>query len=374
MKIEEFIKCMTDQLPVKTYNENFYYTVKKMLDNYYNRLKLIDESEFNDFLKMNNDDFLGNPTKARFLSLIKLINEKCLVVLFYLYQGDIYRANITFLNLLLCSKETSNKLNDMYVNYLASKFDIPEKLYRCVLFKNDGQPKICRHLPFELRHNANRGRYNMLGSIFLYLSDDKETAIKELGQINENQGIWISEYHAKKELILADLRIPTKEAICGMSEYDKFCFLISYPILLLCNFETNKQTTCSFNEEYLFPQLLSHILFIINDDEIPYYNKKKSVPQIDGLCYSSMCNKTTSNYLLPVPFHKGIIDDNGDDIEYKEMKFDGQNCARNWTPKKNKLFPIKGFSKYIEKELFEITKSYKVEKTSHETNDIQQKK
>ena len=34
MKIEEFIKCMTDQLPVKTYNENFYYTVKKMLDNY----------------------------------------------------------------------------------------------------------------------------------------------------------------------------------------------------------------------------------------------------------------------------------------------------------------------------------------------------
>lgn len=50
-----------------------------------------------------------------------------------------------------------------------------------------------------------------------------------------------------------------------MNDYDKFSFLITYPMLLLCLVPVTDETA-RFHEEYLFSQLFAHVM---------YMNKKK---------------------------------------------------------------------------------------------------
>lgn len=353
MDINNFILQKSEELPIDSHSDNVYNFTKKKCDDFLKQLKEIEAADFELFLKNNKDEMMGNPSQKRFVNLIEVIVKKCLNILYQLYVGDFYKASTLLLKLLLNSKDTGYKLCDLYANYLKAEFQRDEKTYyRCVDFEKNKDYNICHHLPFNLRHLANKGRYNMLGSIFLYLSDNKNTACSELGKLKPDNNRWVSEYKARRPILLADLRIPSTDDIHKMKDYDKFVFFITYPILLLCNIKALDNNN-PFSEEYLFPQLLSQVLFICNEGEIPYY-KKNNLPNFDGLCYSSMYNKTTCNLVIPTKLNKGIVDDKGKDILKNNIS-------------------TKGYSKFIENELFTIDNSYKIQ-IKNDVLDIQQKK
>lgn len=292
--IRTLLKKLSDQLPVdyeKT--ECFYYLAKDKLSEFETELKSLDSTDMSDFLKQA-EELECSPTSESFINLIHKIKNTCLEILQYAYRGQILEATTLLDKLLSVPKYTDYKLSDWYFNYMSSAFENSVNLYRCVDFSDDEEdPKDCNHVPFQLRGSASNVRFNLLGYPCLYLCSSLECAQKELGNVAERKVRWYGEFRPKRQLCLLDFTLPSDETIDNMSVYDMFCFLVTYPLRLLCSYKM-KDNDASFNEEYTFSQLFLHTMFL---------NKKNEYPGFDGISYSSMYDRKCVNYVFPALYY-----------------------------------------------------------------------
>lgn len=205
----------------RTQGETFYDYVKNRFDEYIDQLNKIDNGDFCKWL--HDTDGLNVPSKIRFVNLIKDICKYNLEILHHSYVGDVKNALHILEGLLTKGKYTNYRLRDMLVNYFEFKNDIDAVYYRCVLYNNGEIPNNCWHLPFNLRHKADIGRFNMVGTICMYVADSAECASESVHP-SEGKQKWMGEFRSKKMLSFLNLTFPNEQEISYISNYDKFAF------------------------------------------------------------------------------------------------------------------------------------------------------
>lgn len=267
--------------------QTFYCFIKFQFEEYERLLKKVDKKQFESMLS-EAGELMGRPTKLRFLNLMKVIHAKCLEILQLAYKGDVLNASTQLEKLLTVKKCTKGYLLDMYVNYLKNEEGQGNRYYRIVDFPKGMLLPNCNHMPYNLRSKASAGRFNLLGIPCLYLASSETTALAEIGNLVNKNDRWLGTFKAVCKLFFLNFTIPTSEEISAMRDYDKFSFLVTYPMLLLCLVPV-ADDEAKFHEEYLFSQLFVHVI----------YMNKKGESYSDGICYSSMRNNGGINYIIP---------------------------------------------------------------------------
>ena len=305
--INNFIIELSKQLFTSKNETTFYDFAKFCFDNYIKELKGLDRYVLEDLL-IQSDEMTGNPTKKRFINLIQKIQEKCLCILEDYYRGDLHSA-LTNLDKLMRNCSTKNHLQEILANYflLSSRMSNSVKLYRCVdwdLDKNSNDIN-CWHVPYNLRKIAKPSRFNYWGHICMYLSTSEDCANKEIGTCSDKKRRWTGVFTPFKDLLLMNLFFPTNRAeLNKLNSYDKFCLLLNYPFFILCLTKSSKNEAEGeiMPEEYYFPQLFLHLIFlseINNQSETGY-------PRFDGIIYNSMVVKSAANIAIPAKYDGSI--------------------------------------------------------------------
>lgn len=315
--LDKFILETANTLGQEYNDSTFYGFVKKKLDQYVTSLN--DNANIVECLLKQANQMNGKLSSVRFVNLIKTINKHCLYILAKSYKGDVWAAISRLRSLLGVQKYTDYKLVDMYANYLKVTIAVDQLLYRCVDHKSCESPDNCNHIPFNDRHKATKQRFNQLGVPCLYLSASLDCCQQEKGSnVDKDKKRWYGIFKPKKNLYFLDFSIPTEQDIKSMSDHDKFSFLVTYPLRLLCLTKT-KYNGAVFMEEYLFSQLFFHIAF---------FGKYEEFPAFDGICYTSMKDRKALNYVIPAKYNneepplEGISDfiqSVVDEIEVKEL-------------------------------------------------------
>lgn len=290
MEIKELLYMLSDGLPANHKGIAFYAFVKSKLDEYVSALLSIEKNEFEAMLGTANE-LCGKQTQRRFVNLIKVINQKCLMILQMAYKGDSYTAISELLGLMTKRKYTNNYLSDRYLNYLRFTSDKGCIYYRCLVVRNNEIPQNCNHLPYSLRYLAGASRFNKTGFPCLYIASSLNVAEKE-SNCKEAQNVYVGEFKARKKLFYLNFCVPSKKEIEEMNEYDFFAFLVTYPLLLLCLVTTNDKSA-KFHEEYLFPQLFFHLLYTTKCDDVVCWA---------GIRYTSTLDKTGFNIVVPASY------------------------------------------------------------------------
>jgi hypothetical protein len=290
MGIKELVYTLSDGLPTNHKGIAFYVFAKNKLDEYVSALLSVDKNEFEAMLGIANE-LCGKQTQCRFVNLIKVINQECLMILQLAYKGDAYNATSHLLGLMTKRKYTKSYLSDRYLNYLRFISDIGCVYYRCLVVENNEIPQNCNHLPYSLRHFAGSSRFNQTGFPCLYIASSLNVAEKESNCKNE-QNVYVGEFKAKRKLFYLNFCVPSKEEIEEMTEYEVFAFLVTYPLLLLCLVTTDDKRV-KFHEEYLFPQLFFHLLYTTKCDDVIYWG---------GIRYTSTLDKTGFNIVVPASY------------------------------------------------------------------------
>lgn len=290
--------------------QTFYCFIKFQFDEYERLLKKVDKKQFESMLS-EAGELMGKSAKLRFLNLMKVIHTKCLEILQLAYKGDVLNASALLEKLLMVKKYTKGYLQDMYVNYLKNEEGQGNCYYRIVDFPKGKMLPNCNHMPYNLRSKASAGRFNLLGIPCLYLASSEKTALLELGDKNENNSRWLGTFKALRNLRFLKFTIPSVRDISAMSDYDKFSFLVTYPLLQLCLVPVADENA-RFHEEYLFSQLFTHIM----------YMNKNSNFYSDGISYSSMRDKGGVNYIIPALYkqREPVFDDRISDFVSERVK------------------------------------------------------
>lgn len=294
MKIEDFlIRCCSQELDYsRNGNEPFYEYIKRIFAKYKEDITFIQQDEFHNYLV--NNYFKGNATKKRFSNATSIIINECEKILQYCYKGNLWKAGEILENLFLSKHKLNRYLEDYYINYFRTELVKRTTFYR--MRDDKEQPNDCWHIPYEKRYKASAARYSFAGIPALYLADSKETADKELGNLEKGSKRWVSEFKLKKNLFLLNLQLPSVKAIRTADKIDLVNFLITYPIRLLCSTKAIHNKTC---EEYFVPQLLCHWL-----------SKENQLISFSGIIYNSTVNNEGVNYVLPASY-KGLQPING---------------------------------------------------------------
>ncbi len=291
IEINILIQNLSSALAQDYDDDSFYNYIKESFSSYLNMLA--DYNQSIELLLNQTKEFDGKPTCRRFVTLIKKINSCCLDILECAYRGDVLSSTMLLRSLLSVRKYTDYKLMDVYANYLQFKRVLDKGWFRCVDFDKGENPHGCNHVPFNIRKKASKGRFNQLGTPCLYLSDNLDCAQMEIGlNVDKDKSRWYGTFELQKTLCLMDFSVPSEEDILSMTDYDKFSFLITYPLKLLCLTKV-KDEGASFTEEYIFSQLFLHILFLNNNDVLPHF---------DGICYSSMKDLRYLNIVIPARY------------------------------------------------------------------------
>lgn len=295
--IKNFIYSLSQSLPLSRGDDNeFYNFIKQQFDLYIEKLSLLPQNELSSFIA-ESKEMNGNASAKRFLNLIKDIQDQCLNILQLAYKGDSYSAIKRLEQLLTVQKFTKYRLNDMLVNYFVLGDEYGETLYRCVDFNKCEVPDNCWHVPYNMKYKASRGRFNQLGTICMYLSNSKDCASKELGEVDDvKKNRWVGEFRPKMMLYLYNFVIPSREEIERMNAYEQFCFLLTYPFYMLCLTKTGHSSS-PFCEEYLFPQLFFQMLFI---------QPNNKCPRFDGIKYTSMHIPDSINIVILAKYSSEI--------------------------------------------------------------------
>lgn len=266
----------------KDSTETFYDYVSRILKEWQANLSLVDKNELLECIKLE----MIKPTKEKsFYQLIHNITEKYIEILKYSYQGDVFEAITLLRKLLYAQKYTQYKLSDKYINYFSFKRVTTDKhLYRVIYYRNETLQN-CNHVPFEKRNLAKHNRFNAFGYPCLYLSENKDVCVLEIGGKRENEKMFYSKFMHKRDISYLNLTIP--QNLSEMTIYDKFCFIIKYPMLLLCSTSTVEDD--KYEEEYLFSQLLIPALFLTNNEIFSY----------KGIAYNSVIDYKTLNLVIP---------------------------------------------------------------------------
>lgn len=273
---------------------NYYEWIVEQFDLYLQTLnKSIIDSNFGNFLQETNE-FIGSPTKKRFLNLVRKIQSQCLEILNLCYKGDFINATEKLLQLLTDERCTQFKLKDSYCNYFCIDFERlkAKYFYRRVDFDNECKDVNCWHVPFQLRHLAAKGRFNMLGYPCFYLADSPQVAYAEVGKLEKGKTPYMGKFELKKKCYLLNLTLTKVEE---MTNYDKFCFLITYPFHQLCLAKA-KHKNAPFCEEYIFSQLFFHLIFFHHEN-----GGKNGLCTFDGISYNSLEYKNNKGVCVVIP-------------------------------------------------------------------------
>ena len=288
--IYKLITELANKLPLEFNHrkETFYEFAQKELDEYVTVLNNTQKDVIESMLR-ESECMKGNATKRRFVNLISDINCQCLNILARSYYGDIKTAICGLEKLLTTETATINKLDDILANYFLLSYNkLDTSFYRAR--DEEKAVKDCWNVPFDCRQKASRGRFNQTGTISMYLSNSEELCSIELGAPEKYKKRWIQCFKFSKEVILLDLTIPTNDEIQRMDIYRQFSFLLLYPFYILCLTKGEHDNSDNFIEEYLFSQLMFHLLFMQKNDSLPYYQ---------GIIYSSVKHKDGINVVLP---------------------------------------------------------------------------
>ena len=294
--IKDFIYDLSQTLPMsRDTDSSFYSFVKEEFELYISKLKSLPKEDFERFLESANE-MCGNASARRFINLISDIQKHCLLILQSAYKGDYYLATKGLEKLLTIQKATKYRLKDMLVNYFVLGREYNKTFYRCVDFEKANTPDDCWHIPYNLRQNASRGRFDQTGTICMYISDSLECANSELGAVNEHyheQKVrWVGEFRPKQTIYLYNFVVPSKSDIEKMSLFDQICFLLTFSFYILCLTKC-KYPSNSFCEEYIFSQLFFQMLFLQSNDKCPRF---------DGIIYTSMHVSNSVNIVIPAKY------------------------------------------------------------------------
>ena len=296
-KMDDLIKNLVSKLPFEKNNTQSFYDFVKTSFNLYNQeLSKVDAQLFGTFLEESNE-MRCEPTKERFINLIKRIESNCLDILCAAYKGDLFYSIKLLRRLLKHAKYTDYKLKDELLGYFSFTFKDKDDaiLYRCVDYNGDDNTKDCYHLPYELRYKASKNRFNQLGVICMYLSSSPKKAIKEAGKKEKGKERWLGSFKMNRKAIFLNFKIPSFEEIDRMTSYDKFAFLIKYPFMILCLTKDKDKQSNTFCDSYLFSQVFFHNIFLnIGKDENVFF---------DGIIYSSMEDCNEYNIVIPAKYN-----------------------------------------------------------------------
>lgn len=291
--IPNLLLYLFSDIPRKVYADSFYYFVINELSEYHENLKLISEEVFNSFLLEQGEVLImmkGESTKMRFLNMIKKLSESITRILQCYYRGDL-QTSISLLDNLF-NKSLQKYLNEPFVNYFRIKVEIPDSLFRMRDFSKDDVRDDCNHVPFDKRYLVGKDRFNYLGIPCLYLADNLDTCDAEIGQLGTGKERMYSVFNAKKNInLFLNFCVPNEEEIRSSSQYEQFCWLLTYPFYLLCLSTMEERINANFREEYIMPQLLFHLLFM----------RRESFFSIRGISYTSTKAKGT-NYVIPARY------------------------------------------------------------------------
>lgn len=270
--------------------KTFYEFIEIKFEQYKEVCSQIREEEINFLLADDKYGFDGKLTKQRFLNLLNRITEVHLKILQIAYVGNYYLAYRNLDDLMHSRKKISQYLKEMYQNYIMGDVKQSITLYRMRDCKIGDSPKDCWHIPFSKRNRVSLGRFNMSGIPCLYLGDSQQTSDKEIGPLNNNNNRWCSQFKSQRSIDVFDFTIPPAPSIKEENHlHTLLCWLITYPLRLLCSVKTNEDGY--FHEEYIFPQLIFHWMYMGTD------NKRMS-----GFMYSSTKNPGGVNYVFPATY------------------------------------------------------------------------
>lgn len=293
MNIDNLIQELIKYIPFENKTSQSYSDfIEEKLNLFIN---LIDKVSEDDLKKIISSEFCKNPTKKRFINLEKCICKKCLEILSSIIKGDLFNA-LTQLNKLLQDKSSIQyKLKELLISYFGIEI-LKNPLYRIVEFSAKENPQNCNHIPYEMREKANIGRFNMNGYPSLYLSDSIDGCLKELSGSSSKEK-YSSSFIPKKDypIVVFDLTLPKEEQLESFTDFDKFKFILTYPLYIMCLSINNTK----FKYEYLFPQLLFHLLFLSEKDNNIY--------NIRGIAYSSTKDPKNTNYIIPAMMKKSLL-------------------------------------------------------------------
>ena len=296
-----FLKTIANSLPLAFEGKlSFYAFIQQQFTQYEIDLSHLPAEQL-DLLLQESGELKGNPTKRRFINLISNIHKQCLSILADSYNGDLYSSLIKLTRLLTSSSAIGHRLKDVLANYFVLQLDPKLKLYRG---RDEKEPiEDCWNLPFNLREKASNARFNLTGTICMYLASSADCCSLELGNHKPKQIRYIQEFRLKpnRHISLLDLRIPMDTEIDEMNAYEKFCFLLLYPFYCLCLSKAiYNHNDRSFYEEYLFSQLFFNMLFLQRNNDVLFF---------DGIIYSSVHDRSMQNIVLPARYDVRNNDD-----------------------------------------------------------------
>lgn len=294
MKTIELIKELANTLPVKHKDvdnngqkERFYDLYKRLIDNYTKKLKQLDEKDYNNIC------IEGTYLNASFkdiLSASKYICDKMTNILELCYASRMYEANKNLSNLLTC-KKLINLLGEELINRFKVNGIENCTLYRIVdVNKTEVSNINSGHVPFDKRYLIGDGRFNISGCPCLYMSNNWECAIDEIGALKESNTRLVFSYKPKANSWFLNLVVPTEEWINDANGYELSSFILLYPLFVLC-LTCASNGKSSFNEEYMISQLLYQVIF---------YQEHNDYTPPCGIKFTSTKNKNCINYVVPV--------------------------------------------------------------------------
>lgn len=278
----------------------FYDFIQKEFTRFLNLLNELNEDELKLIAKDNDIFYESSLTRRRFKNLMKFITDKLLEILQYCYKGDFWYAGFLLQTLMgENNKKMKRYLIEPYIEYFEYKLVLNRIWYRMRDEYANREVNDCWHLPYNLRHFVNAGRYSMQGFPCLYLADSLETANAELRELELGKNRWYSEFKLKekhKKLFLLDLSIPN----FNIEILDKVSLdlIITYPVRLLCSVKTSHEGNY-FHEEYYIPQLMCQLLMASKIGKLSAYTHK-------GILFSSTANKGGLNCVLPAIYKNNI--------------------------------------------------------------------
>ena len=308
MNLSDFIDWSIDLLRNSQRGDLIFYEyAKTKLDEWTNQLKMVNKSDLRSCIKDETTTAIGIKS---FYNLINHIIGKSLEILRRTYQGDYYESIVLLRKLFYKQSSMQYKLNDRYINYFKFTLvkDVHQKFFRVVDFNKDYTPTNCNHVPFTKRNLAKHGRFNLYGFPCLYLSENIHNCCKEVGDVVNKHTRYFSEFTHVKQTFYLNLTLPNKNT--ALTVYDKFCFIITYPILFLCLSPTSGDSP--FEEEYLFPQLLLPSLFLTY--------KFDHVSHV-GIAYNSTKDFRTLNLVIPAKLNENEVIPNNNISEFILSKF-----------------------------------------------------
>lgn len=304
--IRKFVAQLYEELPF-LYTEKegvLYYLIKEKLESFFQQLKKMPDKEIDLLVDVDYGLLAHQRTPRKFYSMIKKITDQYLIIWRYAYKGY-YRLALDELWRLMYVKEVvQSKLFFNYIRHwirFSDKQVYPKTFYRII--NSNEKLDNCWHTPFNIRHRVGCDRFNLNGFPCFYISSDIDTAKEETKRGSGNK-----QYNIEGEFCIKDSQ-PTKGHWYSLivpevndiekvfSDEDIFSLILLYPLYLSCLCHKHEEDEAPFKEEYLFSQLLFHLLKFDHHKQLNMYSR--DVDKKDGIAYTSVHDKTGINFVVP---------------------------------------------------------------------------